>query len=349
MNRRGFLCSLAGSAFATWALSLPGTIFAQAKDSPLRQTAIAGWRRRTRSILDRQRLPIIDIEATYIAGTTNVAQMVDNMNELDVAQIAFAPAAAANGQPALDLHGKYPEYFIPTTNSGEFPRWWSDPLAFLSGVRGDLKTGRYFLMGEHEFRHYPSPEQVAAGQTFRDISIPLDGPAGQALFQLSEDTGVAFQLYYEIEDRLMAALELMLGRYPKAKVIWCHLAMIRYPDRAKTYTPELVRSLIERFPGLHFDLAVPGPESVYRPSGARDSTLFSGRRLNEKWQELLETHPERFLAASDYRPPVEQFYKGTISRHRTLILEALSERARHMIAYGNAWRLITGEPWRSSE
>ena len=248
MNRRWFVCGTAGTTLNIWPLS--GTAFAQANDAPSRPALLAAWRRRIQSILDKQRLPIIDSEATYVAGRTNVAQMIDNMNELDVAQIAFAPAFAATGQPALDLHRKYPEYFIPTTNSGEFPRWWSDPLEFLAGVKKDLKTGRYFLMGEHEFRHYPSPEQVAARQTFRDISIPLDGPAGRALFQLSAETGIAFQIHYEIEDQLMPALESMLGRYPKAKVIWCHLAMIRYPDRGKAFSPDYVRSLIERFSGL---------------------------------------------------------------------------------------------------
>jgi hypothetical protein len=345
VNRRKLMIRAAGSVLAISALPGPGIAFGQADNSASRQQAIAAWRGRIRSILDRQRLPIIDIEATYIAGKTNVAQMIDRMNELDVAQIAFAPAFAANGQPALDLHHEYPQYFIPTASSGEFPRWWSDPLAFLAGVKEDLGTGRYFLMGEHEFRHYPSPEQAAAGQTFRDISIALDGPAGQALFKLGEETGIAFQLHYEIEDRLMPALESMLAQHPKAKVIWCHAAMVRYPDRAKTYNPDYVGSLIERFPGLHFDLAVPDPAHVYLPSGVRDSTLFSGRRLDDKWQALLEKYPERFLAASDYRPPIENFYKSNIQRQRALILDVLSERSRHLIAYGNAWRLITGEPW----
>lgn len=345
MNRRHFLFRTLAPLAVLPALLPFRHAIAQPGDNPARADTIAAWRRRIQSILDRKRLPIIDMEATYIAGKTNVALMIERMNELDIAQVAFAPANAPNGQPALDLHRDYPEYFIPVTNSGEFPRWWSNPLAFLSVVKDNLDSGQYFLMGEHEFRHYPSPEQVAAGQIFRDITVPIDGPAGQALFALSADTGVAFQIHYEIEDALLPVLEGMLARYPKATVIWCHLGMIRYRSRAKTYSPEYVSALIERFPGLHFDLAVPDPEHVYAPSGERDSTIFSNGRLDPAWLAVLEHHPERFLAASDYRPPVEQSYKQTMSHQRTLILDALSERTRHLVAYGNAWRLVTGETW----
>jgi hypothetical protein len=342
VTRRGLLTLAASS------VCLPRVNFAFAKESPSRQESIGAWRHRVQSILERRRVPIIDLQATYVANWTNLSRMIGYMEELDVAQIAFAPAFQPNGQVSVDLHRKYPEYFIPTTNSGEFPRWWNDPLAFLAGVREDLKTGMYFFMGEHEFRHYPSPEQVEARQFHRDITVPLDGPAGHTLFQLSEEFGVGFQIHYDIEDVLLPPLETVLARYPKAQVIWCHLAMIRYPDRTKKYSPEYVRSLIERFPGLHFDLAVPPPWYVYPPSGHHDSTLFhwSGR-ITDDWLALLEKYPERFLSASDYRPPVEEKYVPYVSHiQRKLILGALSERARHLVAYGNAWRIITGEPWR---
>jgi len=299
------------------------------------------------SILEKGRLPIIDMQATYIEGKTNVPRLMEHMNELDVAQIAFAPAFSSTGEPSLDLHRKHPEYFIPTTNSGEFPRWWGNPLTFLSVARKDLESGTYFFMGEHEFRHYPSPEQVKARRTDRDITIDIAGQAGQALFARSTEFGVAFQIHYEIEDRLLAPLELMLERHPKARVIWCHLAMIRYPDRAKGYNPGYVGGLIERFPGLHFDLAVPPPNAIYQPSGARHSTLYSNGRLDDDWKKLMEKHPDRFLSSSDYRPPVADQYPSQITRQRQLILEALSEPTRQLVAYGNAWRLVTGAPWRA--
>ena len=339
MSRRAFLLHTA--AFAC----MSGAAVGDARSAFARPQALSAWRRRIESILDRGRLPIIDMEATYVEGVTNVPRMIEHMNEFDVAQIAFAAANAPTSQPSLELHRKHPEYFIPTTNSGEFPRWWRDPTAFLAGVKSDLQSGDYAFMGEHEFRHYPSPEQVRANNTARDITIDITGPAGQALFTLGEEFGVAFQLHYEIEDRLLGPLEAMLERYPRAKVIWCHLAMIRYPDRATRYGPDYVAHLIERFPGLHFDLAVPDPANVYGPSGARDSTLYSGRQLAKGWKALIEKHADRFVSASDYRPPVEQHYPEQIGRQRQLILESLSEPARQLVAFGNAWRLISGAPW----
>lgn len=348
-ERGGALLSrrlLLAAAAATCAVPFAG---GRAAEPPQRAQMIAGWHRRVEALLARGRLPIIDLQATYAENRTNLARMIQAMDEADVAQIAWAVAFQPNAQLSLDLHRQHPERFIPTTNSGEFPRWWNDPLAFLAVARQDLATGLYFSMGEHEFRHYPSPEQVEARQFQRDITVPLDSPAGDALFQLSADTGVPFQIHYEIEDALLPALEAVLARHPKARPIWCHLAMIRYPDRARNYTPAYVRSLVERFPGLHFDLAVSPPWYVYPPSGARDSTLFRNREgaLDERWKALIEEFPERFLAASDYRPAIEDRYVPYVTNvQRGLILAALSERARHLVAYGNAWRLVTGEPWR---
>ncbi len=326
-----------------------------------RQAAVAAWRRRVQAMLDRGRLPLIDLQATYISEAslqanpgvaraggkaTDVAQMVRWMDELDVALLAFAPAYAPSGEPSLALWRQYPEYFIPTTNSGEFPRWWNDPVAFVRQSAADLQTGAYFFMGEHEFRHYPSPEQAAAGQTGRDITVDIQGPGGKALFELSARTGMAFQIHYEIEDSLLPPLEAMLQAHPQARVIWCHLGQLRYPERSTRYGPAYVRSLIERFEHLYFDLAVARAGFVYKPSGARDSTLFDlNGRVAEGWLKLIEDHPGRFLAASDYRPAVEKNYPKQIDHQRREILAGFSSSTQRKLAFENAWRLVTGSDW----
>ena len=333
-------------AFAALGFATPRHRLAAQIAGAERTQAIAAWKSRIEAILARGRLPIIDVQATYIANQTNAAKIIGQMNDLDVAQIVFAAAAAPDSSPSFDLHRANPTHIIPASNSGEFPRWWTGPEKFVDGLARDLATGRYFMMGEHEFRHYPSPEQVDAGLTQRDITIDITGAAGQALFKLSEETGIAFQIHYEIEDGLLPALETMLVRHLDAKVIWCHLAMIRYPDRSTIYGPAYVSGLIEKHPGLHFDLASPPGHNIYKPSGARDGTLFESgsTSLRAEWKAVLEKYPDRFLAASDYRPPVEQNYPRAIAHQRN-ILEQLNADARQRVAFKNAWRLITGTAW----
>jgi hypothetical protein len=341
VKRRDFLVNTASAACALIGL-LPGVALAQAN---ARARSIAAWKKRINEIRGRGGLPIIDSQATYVAGRTNVMNMLRTMKRLDVAQIAFAAANAPNSSPSLELHREHPEFFIPTTNSGEFKRWPRNPGQFLSGIERDLKSGAYYLMGEYEFRHLPSPEQVAAGRRDRDITIDISGPVGRKLFQISETYKTGFQIHYEIEDRLLPPLEAMLARYSKAIVIWCHLAMIRNPSRAKKYGPAYVTSLIERFPGLHFDLAVPAAHHVYKPTGAHDATIYAGNgALKPEWRAVMERHPQRFLAASDYRPPIEQKYADNIARQRK-ILSQLSPAVREQVAFGNTWRIITGTPW----
>jgi hypothetical protein len=58
---------------------------------------------------------------------------------------------------------------------------------------------------------------------------------------------------------------------------------------------------------------------------------------------VIERHPDRFLVASDYRPPVENNYPDQIRRQRNLILDTLSPPTRRKLAFANAWRLLTGE------
>ncbi len=342
MNRRHFLLNAVSAACALPALSGAATAQANA-----RARAIAGWKKRIDKILSRGRLPIIDMQATYVPTVTNIDFIMKHMDALDVAQIAFA-TAAPHSNPSLALHKRHPEFFIPTSRSGEIPFWARFPVRFVRTVARDLRSGSYYLMGEHEFRHYPSPEEVEAGRQDRDITVDIESPAGHALFALSEETRVAFQIHYEIEDRLLPGLEAMLARYPGARVIWCHLGLIRYPDRTKRYGPAYVASLIERFPNLHFDLATPGAHNVYAPSGAHDGTIYKypSNKLKTEWRVLMEKHPERFLAASDYRPAVEQSYPEYI-RFQHRLLQQLSPGIRQQVAFGNAWRLITGTPWSS--
>ncbi len=50
-------------------------------------------------------------------------------------------------------------------------------------------------------------------------------------------------------------LERMLAKYPKAKVVWCHIGRNRNPGTWKRFSkPDGVREMILKYPNLYFDL-----------------------------------------------------------------------------------------------
>lgn len=321
--------------------------------SPTREESLALWRKRIESILARNALPIIDTEATYNRAI-DVNYMIQQMDQLDVAQICFSPYGSLGSEYSLRLHHAHPAYFVPTTTDGSSSHWYQNTETFVTQTRRDLQTGKYFLMGEFEVRHYPSGAQIRAAQWDRDVTLPINSPAMHRLFQLAIETNVAFQLHYEIEDALLPPLEAMLAQYPRAKLIWCHLGQIRYPDRSTRYDVKYVRSLIERFPGLHFDLGHTGPRNVYPGSNHYDQMIFQrnalasyGGVLDPEWKALIEDHPQRFLASSDIDAGRYRDFREKIVRLRSVVLDALSPPTRQLVAYQNAWRLISGREWRN--
>ena len=355
MNRRRFLLSIGGlivgfACAPSYQLPRPAD-----PARPLtRAESIETWRRRIRAIRDRGKLPIIDTEATH-HYSIDMEFIIREMDLNGIAQMAFAPSFSEGSATSVRLHQLYPEYFIPITADGSSRHWYLHSQHFIDTVFEEFKAGGYFLMGEYELRHYPAPVDWNAGRIDRDVTVPLDSGPVHALFQFSQENKVMFMIHYEIEDVLLSPLEAMLERYPGALVVWCHVGQVRYPNRSTRYGPAYVRSLIERFPNLHFDLgAMAYPGHVYPGSGARDMTLFQytgqppyGGYLNREWLNLFEERPERFLAASDIGPEYYRNLPGTIQRLRALILNRLHERARNLIAYQNAWRLITKETWQA--
>jgi hypothetical protein len=352
MNRRD-LIHQAGriAAIATCAVLYPAALHAQA-DKSARDASIHLWRERVRKILKQGKLPIIDTQAT-LWHTIDIEFIVREMDTNNVAQVAFAPNFSLGSASSIGLHKRYPQHFIPTTADASSWHWDKNPQHFVDAVISEFKSGNYFMMGEYELRHYPSPMQWRAGNLDRDITVPLKTDAVHDLFRFSQANNVPFTIHYEIEDALLPPLEDLLERYPGALVVWAHVGQVRYPDRAKRYDPRYVRSLIARFPNLHFDLgSMVYPGNVYPASGARDMILFEftgnppyGGYLKGRWRELFDAHPERFLAATDIDGGRWKQFPMIVQRLRNLVLEKLSERSRHLIAYQNAWRLVTTERW----
>lgn len=312
----------------------------------------ANWRQRTEAMRQRGFLPVIDVESSFNPGGFAPREFAEQMDKRGVALVAFSPQVGEGGfkrdgrvwtDAARRILNVDPWRYIPTTTAGIYPAWTEKPEAFLAETMARTVADGYPLMGEFEFRHYPSPRQLKRGESQRDVHIPINGPVGHQLFNFAVRTGIPFEIHYEIEDALLPPLEEMLAKYPAAKVIWCHLGQVRYSGRAGRYGPGYVRTLIAKHPGLYFDLAFGGPGSVYPGSGERHARVWaSTTQVDPQWVQVIAEHPWRFLAALDLGGD----RMDRLGEHVDVLrrfLDGLPPGAREIAAYRAAWKLLFGE------
>lgn len=311
------------------------------------------WRNRITAIKASGILPVIDIESSFNPGKMNARDFARQMDDNGAALVAFSPQIGDGeyqksktlwsdaSRRAMNID---PCRYIPVTTAGIYPAWTENPDEFLTATIKKAGEDRYPLLGEFEFRHYVSPRQDKRGETWRDVTIPLNSPVGVRLFEYAATSGIPFEIHYEVEDALLPPLEEMLSRYPKAKVIWCHLGQVRYAARAKKYGPDYVRKLIETYPNLYFDLAFGDGNSLYKPSGeyhARVWELSTGK-VKKEWAALIADHPWRFLAALDLGGDRMDDLPKDIRVLRKFIGD-LPPNVQEIVAYKAAWKLLFNE------
>ncbi|MCE5282811.1 MAG: hypothetical protein LLG93_11985, partial [Deltaproteobacteria bacterium] len=148
------------------------------------------WRERIEAIKAKGMLPVIDVESSFNSNKLNLRRFAQEMDEAGVALVAYSHDSNRPGwsDMAARVVGIDPWRFIPTTNGGVHPAWTENPRDFLADTMKHATADGYPLLGEFEFRHYPSPRQLKRGELFRDVDIPINGPLGQELFAFSERT-----------------------------------------------------------------------------------------------------------------------------------------------------------------
>jgi len=183
-----------------------------------------------------------------------------------------------------------------------------------------------------------SHRQYKRGETYRDVNIPIDSEAGHKLFEFSERSGISFQIHYEIEDNLLQPLESMLATYPKAKVIWCHLAQVRYSSKAKSYGSDYIRKMIEKYPNIYFDPAFGDADSVYPGSNENHARVWGDSgRVKQAWVDLITDYPYRFVAALDIGGDrVDHVSRNT--RKRRNLINILPKKTQEIVAYKAAFK-----------
>jgi hypothetical protein len=303
------------------------------------------WRQRIAAMRTAGVMPLIDVESN-LGEDLDIQSFARRMDDEGVALIAFSGVPKGRGWSDAARHAVAadPWRYIPAGDGGLPPDWKKNPMNFAQTSRERIGNDGYPLMGEYEFRHYPSPDQIQRGNTERDENLPIDSPAGHQLFQFSADSGIPFQIHQEIEDQYLPPLEKMLTQYPKAKVIWSHLAQMRYQDRNTVYGPDYVRKLIEQHPNLYFDLFSGPPDHIYPASKEYPGKYWDRTtgRLKPEWAKLITDYPWRFMTALDLNPFLVNDFSRKVGMQRA-VLDSLPESVQEIVAYKAAWKLLFNE------
>jgi predicted TIM-barrel fold metal-dependent hydrolase len=309
-----------------------------------RSVQIKVFDKKVREMLGKGILPVIDVEYHH-GGKIEVERLIKRMDENGVALTWLGPNEKLGSEESLRLNALFPDRFVPTTVHGDGKLWHGSDKGFLEKLAKDVRSGKYWAMGEFEARHYPSSTND------RDVHMPVDSEAMQIVFQLSAETGVPFLLHHEAEDELLPELERMLAKYPKAKVIWCHAGRNRNPDKWRTFrTPDALRALLKKYPNLYFDLVQSKPGSKYRVTGYVEGIMYDvsslGVSLDAEWKRLFEEFPDRFVIGSDINTGRFDNYDRVMETFRTIVFKGLRKDAAEKMAFRNAWKLMSGEDWR---
>ena len=272
-----------------------------------RSEQIKIFEKRVREVLKNGILPIIDVEYHH-EGNIEIESVINRMNNNGVALTWLGIENEKLGsEESLRINALYPDRIVPTTVHGDGKLWHASDKGFLDKLSKDVRSGKYFAMGEFEARHYPGYPSLI---NLRGVHMPVDSEAMQVVFQLSSETGIPYLLHHEAEDELLPELERMLAKYPKAKVIWCHVGRNRNPLTWKKFrTADAVREFIKKYPNLYFDLVQTMPGWIYRGTGYVDAIMYNiqpaplGVSLHSEWKELFEEFPDHFVIGSKTQIP----------------------------------------------
>jgi len=317
--------------------------------SPEKSAELAVYAETIRATKAAGKLPVIDVEHHW--GGHGIDELIEKMDRNGVALTWLGQNEKKGSENVFKQYARYPARIVPTTIHGDGPRWHGNDAALVEELAADVKTGKYFAIGEFEARHYVSSTNS------RDVHKPMDSPDFEAVFRISQESGLPFLIHHEAEDALLPELEKMLDKYPGATVIWCHAGRNRNRMTwTQVPTPDGMRALIARHPNLYFDINQAKPGSRHSGSNEVDAVMYS---LSERrggqdpdatllpgWKQLFEEHPDRFLFGSDINGGRWNDYNQVLENFRKVILAPLSPETAERIAWKNAWKMMSGEEWK---
>jgi hypothetical protein len=219
----------------------------------------------------------------------------------------------------LAYHQQYPNRIVPVIGLQTIG-WRDHRPVFLRKVREKVESRQYEWMGEASLR----------GQVNGQLVTPPDSPMLQELLEISARSKFPVTIHHNAFDAQEIRLFVdVLAKHPRAIVIWAHWCGLGDPAKVGPW--------LEQFPNLYCDLGWLH----------QDQSAFPNRLVDDNgqfvpgWKELIESHPDRFLAAIN-ASEIEDFktqYQSRVEKVRQA-LGGLDPATARKVATENFHRLL---------
>lgn len=241
---------------------------------------------------DTEHMDIFDSHV-HIPSTVSTSLMISEMDAAGVSMSNLYTDASSS----LEAISQYPGRFITFVDTPDSPQpstWFTQGQSFVTSAETQLKTGKYYGIGEANLRYYSG--DITPPPT---VYVPADTSVWLQLVDLSARYDVPISFHFVPDDTVAnAAFERMLSHNKNAIPIWCHLGFNNLPLNSTTLNDYLLR-----YPNLYFDTA--GIQNMQNPLPQPNSNWAvladqsNNGKLKEEWKQFFETWNARILFGSD--------------------------------------------------
>ncbi len=233
----------------------------------------------------------MDIFDSHVHTNSKVS-MSQIISEMDKAGVSVANLYSGT----LDTTSQYPGRFITFVDTPDSPpSWFAQGQSFLTSAEAQLKTGKFYGIGETNLRYY-SGKIISPPTAY----VPADSQIWLQLVDLSAQYHVPISFHFVPDDTTAnAAFERMLSHNKDATLIWAHLGFNNMPLNSATLNDYLLR-----YPHLYFDTAgIQNMQQDPAPQANSNWWMLTSQadngRLNKEWRQFFETWNSRILFGSD--------------------------------------------------
>lgn len=240
---------------------------------------------------DTSHMDIFDSHA-HISSKVSASEIISEMDKAGVSMTNLYSGS-------LETSAQYPGRFITFVDTPDSPQpstWLLQGQAFVTSAETQLKTGKYYGIGETNLRYYGGSNYPPGTP---DIYVAPDTSIWLQLVDLSAKYHVPISFHFIPDDTAAnAAFERMLSHNKDAVLIWAHLGL-----NNMTLDSATLNDFLLRYPNLYLDTA--GIQNMQNPlaqpnsNWARLADQSNNGKLYEEWRKLFETWNSRILFGSD--------------------------------------------------